>query len=341
MDSGLSVAAFAITEKQLNGTIALPKVMDRVPILKIRSPSMSELHAFVSVARLGSFTRAAQELCVTQAAVSRAVNRLESHFGQVLLRRSAHRLTLTPAGAAFLEAVREPVAAIENASGILMSSGRSSRLTLSAVPTLASVWLLPRLPLFARRHPGIEVVFAPYRRDEDFAGPVPDAAILSRVCGDWPASWDGDYLIGREMVPVAHPERLRQRRATGRWATPAGLLDEPLLYHTSAPDKWRLWLRDAGMPDAAPKLTSGFDQVSILIQAVKTDMGVALLQRCLIQEELASGQLVAPFDLPISLPKGYFLCAPAQRRGHPALAAFRDWLLEMAQADRERLTTAG
>jgi DNA-binding transcriptional LysR family regulator len=98
-----------------------------------------------------------------------------------------------------------------------------------------------------------------------------------------------------------------------------------------------LWLREAGVPAAAPKLASGFDHVSILIQAVKTDMGVALLQRCLVQEELASGQLVAPFDLPISLPKGYFLCAPAQRRGHPALAVFRQWLLETAEAERALL----
>ncbi|MDB5839123.1 MAG: transcriptional regulator, LysR family [Herminiimonas sp.] len=298
---------------------------------------MSELHAFVTVVRVGSFTRAAEELCVTQAAVSRAINRLEFHFGRVLLRRSAHHLTITPAGTAFLEAIRGPLAAIEEASAMLMSGGDKSRLTLSVVPTLASVWLLPRLPMFSQRHPRIEIVFSPYRRDEDFAGPAPDAAILTGSAGEWPGSWDCDYVIGKEMVPVAHPARLRQRHAEGKWANPAELMGEPLLYHTSAPNRWQLWLREGGVPDAAPKLASGFDHVSILIQAVKTDMGVALLQRCLVQEELASGQLVAPFDLPISLPKGYFLCAPAQRRGHPALAVFRQWLLETAEAERALL----
>lgn len=298
---------------------------------------MSELHAFITVARVGSFTRAAEELCVTQAAVSRAVNRLESHFGQVLLRRSAHHLALTPAGVAFLDAIRGPVAAIEDASGMLMSRREKSRLTLAVVPTLASVWLLPRLPAFTQAHPGIELHFAPYRRDEDFAGSAPDAAILAGVADDWPAGWDCDYVIGREMVPVAHPARLRQRRAAGRWRHPADLMDEPMLYHTSSPNRWQLWLRQAGSPDAAPKLASGFDHVSILIQAVKTDMGVAVLQRCLIQEELASGQLAVPFELPIDLPKGYFLCAPARRRGHQALAAFRLWLSEIAAVERARL----
>jgi DNA-binding transcriptional LysR family regulator len=298
---------------------------------------MSELHAFITVARVGSFTRAAEELCVTQAAVSRAVNRLESHFGQALLRRSAHHLALTPAGVAFLEAVRGPAAAIEDASAMLMSRRERNRLTLAVVPTLASVWLLPRLPAFAQAHPGIELNFVPYRRDEDFAGAAPDAAILAGVEGEWPAGWDCDYLIGREMVPVAHPSRLRQRHAEAHWNRPAELLDEPLLFHTSSPNRWQLWLRQAGVADAAPKLASGFDHVSILIQAVKTDMGVAVLQRCLIQEELASGQLAVPFDLPIDLPKGYFLCAPARRREDQALAAFRQWLLATAAVDRMRL----
>ena len=298
---------------------------------------MSELHAFAAVARTGSFTRAAEELCVTQAAISRAISRLEQHFDQVLLQRSAHHLALTPAGSAFLEAIRAPLGAIEEASGILLARSNRNRLTLSAVPTLASVWLLPRLPLFSQRHPGIEIAFAPYRRDEDFSGPAPDAAILIGADGEWPASWDWNYVIGREMVPVAHPGRLRERRAAGCWENPADLMNEPLLYHTSTPNRWQLWLREAGVYDAAPKMASGFDHVSILIQAVKTDMGIAVLQRCLVQEELALGQLAVPFDLPISLPRGYFLCAPAQRRDHPALVAFREWLLEIAQADRARL----
>jgi len=305
-------------------------------VVKIRSPSMAELHAFVTVARLGSFTGAAKELCVTQAAVSRAIHRMELHFGQLLLRRSAHQLALTPAGSLYLEQVRSAVASIEDASAILMSSGSKSQMTLSVLPTLASVWLLSRLPEFTQRHPEIAISFAPYRRDEDFSGSSPDAAILSGAESDWPAAWDCDYVIGKEVVPVASAARFNARRDSGAWSAPADLMNEPLLHHTSSPDRWRLWFREAGVQSARPRLASGFDQVSILVQAVKADMGIAVLQRCLIQDELASGQLVAPFDLPISMPKGYYLCVPSRRRGHHAIEAFRQWLLERAGNDRMR-----
>jgi LysR family glycine cleavage system transcriptional activator len=305
--------------------------------MRIRSPSMSELHAFIAVARCGSFTRAAEELCVTQAAISRAIGRLEMHFAQVLIKRSSHQLTLTPAGHAFLDAIRVPLASIEEASGMLLAKGSRNRLTLSAVPTLASVWLVPRLADFYRRHPDIAIGFVPYRRDEDFSGPAPDAAILTGIAGEWPSGWACDYVIGSEMVPVSHPNRARARREAGRWGSPADLLNEPLLYHTSAPASWQLWLQAAGVPGAAPRPASGFDHVSILIQAVIADMGVAVLQRCLVRDELAAGRLVAPFDLPITLPRGYYLCTPVQRRDHPALDAFRSWLLEIAVEERAQL----
>ncbi|QRQ87467.1 LysR substrate-binding domain-containing protein [Cupriavidus oxalaticus] len=298
--------------------------------MRLRSPSMSELHAFAAAAKLGSFTRAAETLCVTQGAISRAIARLEEHFGQPLLQRNAHRLVLTDAGQKLLDAVAEPLAAIENASAALLAGDRRHRLTLSVVPTLASVWLVPRLPDFHRRHPEIHLDFVPYQRDEDLSGATPDAAILAGEADKWPGL-QADYVIGREMVPVCHPDRARARREAGRWQTPAELLEEPLLYHTSAPANWQNWLRAAGVPVAAPRLSTAFDQVSILIQAVRADMGVAVLQRCLVGDEIAAGRVFAPFDLPISLQRGYFLCAPRERRDHPALNRFRDWLLETAQ----------
>lgn len=300
--------------------------------MRLHSPSMSELHAFAAVARLGSFTRAAETLCVTQGAISRAIARLEEHFGQPLIQRNAHRLILTGAGQQLLDAVVDPLAAIENASAALRARDRSHHLTLSAVPTLASVWLVPRLPDFHRRHPDIRLDFVPYRRDEDFSGAAPDAALLAGEPGKWPGL-QVDYVVGRELIPVCHPDRARQRHSAGRWREPAELMEEPLLYHTTAPANWANWLQAAGVPNAAPKLSSGFDQVSILIQAVRADMGIAVLQRCLLHDELAAGRVVAPFDLPIRLQRGYFLCTPRERRDHPALRYFREWLLETAAQD--------
>lgn len=294
---------------------------------------MAELHAFAAVVRLGSFSRAAQELCVTQGAISRAVARLEEHFGRPLLQRNAHQLMLTPAGQQLLDAVREPLAAIEGASALLREGPTDRPLSLAIVPTLASVWLVPRLRSFQERHPDLRLSFVPYRKGEDFSGPTPDAAVLT---GLGPEQWPDcrcDYVIGREVVPVCHPQRLALRRAKGGWSYPGDLALEPLLYHTTAPENWSQWLRAVGADSVAPQLATAFDQVSILVQAVIADMGVALLQRCLVREEIAAQRLAVPFDLPVTLQRGYFLCTPAARRPAPGLAAFRSWLLGEAAID--------
>ncbi len=298
--------------------------------MRLHSPSMSELHAFVTAARLGSFTRAAEILCVTQGAVSRAISRLEAHFGQPLMHRNAHGLTLTETGRRLYEGAQAPLLAIETLSAGLRADNRRLRLTLSTVPTLASAWLVPRLPDFHARHPDIQLSFAAYRRNEDFSGATPDASILSGMPEQWPG-WHADYVIGRELVVICHPARLAARRAQGLWDTPAGLLGEPLLYHSNGVDNWAQWLAAAGVPRPAVQLSNGFDQVSILVRAVMADMGIAVLQRCLVRDDLQTGRVAAPFpDLPIRIARGYHLCSPAQRRDHYALSCFRQWLLETA-----------
>ncbi|MHC0508632.1 LysR substrate-binding domain-containing protein [Achromobacter aegrifaciens] len=301
--------------------------------MRLHSPSMSELHAFVTAARLGSFTRAAEVLCVTQGAVSRAISRLEAHFGQPLMHRNAHGLTLTETGRRLYDGTLGPLQQIEALSAGLRANDRRLRLTLSTVPTLASAWLVPRLSDFHARHPDIQLSFAAYRRNEDFSGETPDASILSGMPEQWPG-WQVDYVIGRELVVICHPARLAARRAQGLWDTPAGLLGEPLLYHSNGMDNWAQWLAAAGVPRASVQLSNGFDQVSILVRAVMADMGIAVLQRCLVRDDLQAGRVVAPFpNLPIRIDRGYHLCAPAQRRDHYALACFRRWLLETAGQD--------
>ena len=262
--------------------------------MRLHSPSMSELHAFVTAARLGSFTQAAEALCVTQGAVSRAISRLEAHFGQPLMRRNAHGLTLTDTGRKLYDGAQEPLRAIETLSAGLRAQDRRLQLTLSSVPTLASAWLMPRLSDFHQRHPEIQLSFAPYRRDEDFSGTTPDASILSGERDQWPG-WQADYVIGREMVVICHPARLVARRSQGMWDTPAGLLGEPLLYHGNGVENWAQWFSAVGAPRERLKLASGFDQVSLLVRAVMADMGIAVLQRCLVRDDLLAGRVAAPF----------------------------------------------
>lgn len=300
--------------------------------MKIHSPSMSELHAFATALKLNSFTRAAEQLCVTQGAISRAVARLESHFGQALLVRGPAGLAPTAAGRKLLEGTADALERIEHVSRELRMPPERNALFLSVVPTLASVWLMPRLPDFHRRHPDVRLAFSPYRRNEDFSGDAPHAAILSGIPGERPG-WRSDYVIGREVVVICHPERLRARRAAGRWRTPAELLDEPLIGHANAPDNWKQWFKAAGITAGeldGPRM----DQVSIIVRAVMADMGVAVLQRCLVQEEIDSGRVGVPFDLPVSLQHGYILCSPQRHGDHPVLDVFREWLLETARPAR-------
>lgn len=299
--------------------------------MRLQSPSMSELHAFVATARSGSFTRAADQLCVTQGAISRAVARLEQHFGQPLLLRQAAGLLLTEAGRQLLQQVEAPLAQIEQASAGLLQSAAAPVLSLAVVPTLASVWLVPRLAGLQQQHPQLRLRFVPYRKDEDFSGPAaPDAALLTGLgAAQWP-QWQVDDVIGHEVVPVCHPQRLAARR----WAMPDALAAEPFLGHTSSPDNWAQWFAAVGVPGVQPVVATAFDQVSILVQAALADMGVALLQRCLVRAEVASGRLAVPFDLPVALPRGYYLCCLPAQADRPALVAFREWLLEEAAQDR-------
>lgn len=294
---------------------------------------MSELHAFTTAARLGSFTRAAEALCVTQGAISRAIGRLEAHFDQPLMVRTPAGLTLTPAGKTLMEASAEPLQAIESVSAQLRTPTATQQLGLSVIPTLASVWLMPRLREFQERHPDIALSFASYRRNEDFSNPLPHAAILIGTPDQWP-QWHCDYVVGREVTVICHPDRLAARRAAGRWQHPEDLLNEPLLYHANAPDNWRQWFAHAGVR-REPPLGTSLDQVSIIVRAVMADMGIAVLQRCLIRDEIEGGRVAVPFDIPVSLDRGYVLCCPRQRKDHPALAAFRRWILEVAARDAE------
>lgn len=307
--------------------------------MKIHSPSMSELHAFVTAVRLGSFTRAADQLCVTQGAISRAIARLEDHFGQPLLARSTSGVSPTVLGERLLAGIAGPLDAIEALSRELRMPASANRLCLSVVPTLASVWLMPRVPDFRRLHPDVELEFAPYRRNEDFSGDRPHAAILSGVPGERPG-WRCDYVIGREVVVICHPDRLQARRAQGRWNDPAELLTEPLLSHVNAPLNWQHWFNAVGVTAALPPAQS-MDQVSIIVRAVMADIGIAVLQRCLVQEEIENSRVAVPFDHPVALNHGYILCSPERYEDHPALAAFRQWLLAAAAPGTPCTPSAG
>lgn len=285
--------------------------------MAIRSPSLVELHAFLAVARHGSFRRAAEELSVTQAAVSRAVLRLEEQLGVDVLERSGAGVRLTPVGAELRKRTEKHVLALEDAALHLRRS--AERLRLSVVPSLGNLWLLPRLEDFRARHPEVEIEFRQYHHDEDFRREDVDVWIaLKRAT--WPRQVAAEYLVGREIVAVCAPRVARGIHDAGQ------LLAQPLLYHSNYRENWDLWARAVGAQLPARWRGTGFDLVMNLIEAARAGMGVAVVQQCMVEADLASGRLVAPVPGTASTGRGYYLCRRRALAAHPAVERFSEWL---------------
>jgi DNA-binding transcriptional LysR family regulator len=299
--------------------------------MRFQSPSLSELHAFLAVCQLGSFRQAADVLCVTQAAVSRAVLRLEQRLQCTLLDRSGPRVLPTARGREFQELVEAHVAGLENAIGRFGVRAVTRKLRLSVLPTLGTRWLVPRLGRFKEQHPRIEVELRQFHHDENFARDDVDVWIdLKRPSRPWPRGVRAAYLFGVEIAPACTPALAQGLRR------PADLLALPLLHHTNYPGNWALWLRAAGYKGQEPVLGPGFDVGSNLIVAACAGMGTTIIQPWLIEAELAAGQLVLPFRQSVATDRGYYLCVRAAMAGNPAVEALTRWLLDEAGASAKR-----
>jgi LysR family glycine cleavage system transcriptional activator len=297
--------------------------------MRIRSPSLPELHAFANVVETGSFSHAATRLAVTQGAVSRAVMRLEERLGLELLERHPAGVRPTTEGRLYFDRIHAALAQLESAVPVRQVRGTpASELRLAAIPSLNMRWLVPQLPSFHAEHPHVGIVFKPYWKDDDFRRDDVDCWIQTRAThhSRWPAHVRATYLVGREIVAICPPGwRTRIR-------TPQDLLSHPLLHHVNYPDNWALWLRTQGLPDTTPTLAAGFDLAAGLVEAVAAGMGVAVVQRCMIDHELAQGRVAMPVPGSASTGRGYYLCVPRARPEPPALEAFRRWLLARAAA---------
>ncbi|CAG9173349.1 transcriptional regulator GcvA [Cupriavidus respiraculi] len=289
-------------------------------------PSLTELQAFEAAARHNSFTLAARELHVTQGAVSKQVRSLEAFLGVDLFERVRQRLMLTDAGLRYLERIRPSLNEIEAATVELISTqGRGGTLHIASLPTLGAKWLIPRLPQFFQRHPEVTLEFVPHAQSYDFSEPDLDAAIRFGD-GVWPGSL-ADYMTGREVLPVCRPGLLGAEPG-GMAKDPADLLRYPLLHHTTVPEAWSDWLGQLGVSTREAWSGARFDQFSLLTQAAVSGLGIALIPRCLIEEELTTGALVVAHPARVLSRKGYYLCYPEQKQHLPALQTFRAWVME-------------
>ena len=290
-------------------------------------PFLNGLRAFEAAARRGSFTAAAAELHVTQAAVSQQVQLLEERLGFTLFRRRANRLELTDHGRAFQPGLTDAFDAIARLTEQVAAMRPSSALTVGVAPAFALHWLIPRLRRFNGSHPEIEVHVAaggamlPLRDDW--------TCTLRRGIGDWPG-YTAEELFPTTLVPVCTP-------AIGvGLRDPRDLQGATLIVVSHLRGQWTWWSEAVGL--SAPLVSAGevlFENSAMAMQAVRDGVGVAIAQLPYVSDALAAGQLVTPFPITGRKYEDWYLAYRPIRQKDPALLVFRDWLHSEAELQRE------
>lgn len=286
-------------------------------------PSISALLAFEAVARLGSATAAAQELALTQSAVSRQLKTLEEQLGVALIARQGRQLTLTDAGHAYVSKVRGILNSLAQASVSARTNPTGGTLNLAILPAFGMHWLAPRLRDFARAHPEVTVNLS--TRLKPFA--IQDSAFDAAIHfghEDWPGV---QYLslMPETVVPVCAPDLLASPLDNA-----ADMLDHQLLHLETRPKGWARWLSALGV-DAAPPAGMMFDQFSTMAQAAIHGLGVALLPTFFAEPYLRDAQLMLASTQTTQSIGSYYLVWPDTCDDSAALTSFRTWLAAQAQ----------
>lgn len=288
-------------------------------------PSTQALACFEAAARHESYTRAAQELALTQSAVSRQIIALEEFVGVALFRRTQHGVALTPAGADYARQVARRLEGLERDTlDVMAGQGRGGAISLAAVPTFATRWLIPRLPDLARQQPDLQIHIETRTRPFMFADTGFDAALYAGTAQQvqqW-AGTSAEPLLQEEVVPVCSPALLQRLGE----AVPTQLAQWPLLQQSTRPDAWRQWFEAQGVD--APLAMAGprYELFSMLAAAAACGLGAALMPRLLIQTELAAHALTVACPQALHGQRAYYLVTP-QFQLRPQVAVFRDWLL--------------
>ena len=293
--------------------------------MALRLPPMNTLRAFEAAARHLSFTQAAAELHVTQAAVSHQIKALEEALGVKLFRRLNRAIRLTEEGQDFVTEIRKALNHLAVAVEKLTSPEAGGPLTVSVLPSFASKWLVPRLGRFRQRHPEIDVRISPSNHLVDFrAGDVDVAIRYGR--GDYPGLHSA-WLMSEDIFPVCDPALLDGPHPLRK----PGDLRHHTLVHDDAYVDWAMWLKAVGIDDLDPRPGPYFTDSAMVVQAAVEGQGVALARGALAADDLAAGRLVKPFDIALPTDYAYYVVCPAPSADRPKIAAFRDWLLDEAK----------
>ncbi|MVO17045.1 LysR substrate-binding domain-containing protein [Parasedimentitalea huanghaiensis] len=283
-------------------------------------PSHSVLRSFEAAARHCSFTLAAEELHLTQSAISRQVKELEQTIGTPLFRRVGRRVVLTQAGESL---AKELTIDLENIRRTMMRAiaggAKGTALRVACLPAFASRWLIPRLPLFSEQHPDIEINLSTRLKPFDLDVEHFDLAIhFGR--DDWPNT-DMAPFCSETMVAVSSPDLMKRHQMD----TVEKLAAAPLLHMTTRPTAWEAYFDLAGLPQTSVLVGKYFDQFSMIIAGAVASLGVGLLPTYLIEEELANGKLVLLNAQTLVTKNQYFLVRPSNQV-NPNVSVFCDWM---------------
>jgi LysR family transcriptional regulator, glycine cleavage system transcriptional activator len=289
-------------------------------------PPLDPLLAFEAAARNLSFTRAGEELFITQSAVSRQVQQLEAHLGVKLFERRTRALLLTQPGQIFYRAVKASLEILHDSARKLRGTPAANAVVVTTTPGFASLWLIPRLTNFTSRHPGVDVRISAVNEVIDLERAGVDLAIRYVSAGN---AFGGRRLFGETVFPVCSPQLAANTAKPLR--VPADLahhvllnLDDP----RAAWLDWQLWFHALGLGDVQPAGTLHFSHYDQLIQSAVAGQGVALGRHPLVRRLLREKKLTAPFKQDVAWSRAYFLIESTTARAKPQVRDFATWLFE-------------
>lgn len=294
-----------------------------------RLPSLNAVRCFEAAARLQSFTLAAQELHVTQGAVSRMVQVLEQDLGVQLFARNGRFIALTSVGQAYHRDVSEALGRIRAASNLTRRAREGEALSVVVSSAFATRWLVPRLPLFQKRHPSVQVAILATERDDNTGG-NPAQVRIRYGTGPWPGCVASRLPVAETLGVVCSP----MLRTHSTLQHPQDLVGRPLLAYTGeSRNHWPEYFETFGL--AAPDLgqVPRFHQLLMLAEAAVSGLGFALVPLSLFEQELRSGRLVQALEQTISSKRGYFVSHPKGADADSRVFAFKEWL--MSEAGRQ------
>lgn len=301
-------------------------------------PPIAAMRALEAAARKLSFTRAADELSITQSAVSHQIRHLEGFWGVQLFHRHPRGLSLTSQGEALATVIRDFLDRMEEALARIADEEFRGPLKVSLLQSFAVKWLVPRLPDFQARHPEIDVWISTTDRPVDFNDEDVDMAIRLGG-GNYPGLYS-ELLLTERVFPICSPRLLERYGAP---ESPSDLLRFPLLLRNNEERTatWQDWFRTAGVRN--PNLADGprFPDTNMALQAALADQGVALVRSAHVGDDLIDGRLVRLFDVDYPSTSAYYVVCPEGRISHPKIQAFRTWLLEQALAAHEQYVEMG